>query len=246
MTKEKPKSVFIATPMYGGMCSGVYAKGLVRTMRFLLEKGIGVEYRDLYNESMVTRARDIMTALFLKSECDYLLFIDADQSFKAEDVLRMIEEDRDILGGIIPKKQINWDSVAAALEHGVPVNQVSKYSGTFNVHLLEGSEPPTDLNKSFEVSHIGTGMMLIKREVFEQLKPIVAEYQSDNVGVEGLTPEDTMYEFWNSRIFDGKWVGEDVGFCYLWRSQGGKVYAAPWVKATHVGMYEFSGNLNGD
>ena len=238
-------SVFIATPMYGGMCSGVYAKSLVRTMRYLFEQGIGVDFRDVYNESMVTRARDTLTALFLKSNCDYLLFLDADQSFKPEDIKRMIEEDKDVIGGVIPKKQINWQSVVGALSHGVPAEDAPKYSGLYNVNLLEGSEPPTEYDKSFEVAHIGTGMMLIKREVFEQLKPIVNKYTSENVGVEGLGPEDEMYEFWNSRIFDGKWVGEDVGFCYLWRSLGGKVYAAPWVKATHVGMYEFSGTLNG-
>lgn len=240
----KNKSVFIATPMYGGMCSGVYAKSLVRTMRTLFEAGIQVSFRDIYNESMVTRARDTLTALFLKSDCEYLLFIDADQSFKVEDILRMIEEDKDIIGGVIPKKQINWGSVMGALQHGVPPEAAHKYSGSFNVNLLEGTEPPSDFSKSLEVAHIGTGMMLIKREVFEKLKPIVTEYKSENVGVEGLGPDDVMYEFWNSRIFDGKWVGEDVGFCYLWRSLGGKVYAAPWVKATHVGTYEFSGTLN--
>ena len=34
---KKSKSVFIATPMYGGMCHGSYAKSVFNTMKFLLD-----------------------------------------------------------------------------------------------------------------------------------------------------------------------------------------------------------------
>ena len=160
---KKNKSVFIATPMYGGMCHGSYAKSLFNTMKFLLDNGIEVQYRDMYNNSLVTEARDLFTQMFLNSRCDYLFFIDADQSFKPEDVLRMINEDKDIIGGVVPKKRINWNSVWGAANNGIPANMLSKFSGEFNLSLLPGQEQPEDFTKSFEVSHIGTGMMIIKR-----------------------------------------------------------------------------------
>ena len=54
-----------------------------------------------------------------------------------------------------------------------------------------------------------------------------------------------MNEYWNTNISDeGTLMGEDVNFCHMWRKLGGKVYAAPYAKTTHVGSYEFAGTLN--
>lgn len=242
---KNTKSIFIATPMYGGMCHGSYAKSVFNTMKYLFDNGYEVQYRDMYNNSIITEARDLFTDMFLKSGCEYLLFVDADQSFKAEDVMRMIKEDKDIIGGVVPKKRINWNSVAQAVSHGVPIDILNKYSGEFNLALIPGSQQPEDFTKSFEVSHIGTGMMLIKRSVFEKLKDSVRSYTYTGSGVLGLNNGDKVYEFWKTDISDtGSWMGEDVNFCYMWRNIGGKVYAAPYTQTTHVGSYEFSGTLN--
>jgi hypothetical protein len=243
--KNKNKSVFIATPMYGGMCHGSYAKSTFNTMKHLLDNGYEVQYRDMYNNSIITEARDLFTHMFLNSGCDYMFFIDADQSFKPEDVLRMIEEDKDVIGGVVPKKRINWDSVSEATKHGVPAHMLNKFSGEFNLALLPGQEQPEDFTKSFEVSHIGTGMMIIKRSVFEKLSDSVRSYTYGGSGVLGVNPGNQIKEYWKTDISDnGTWMGEDVNFCYMWRKLGNKVYAAPYAKTTHVGSYEFSGTLN--
>lgn len=239
------KSVFIATPMYGGMCHGSYAKSLFTTMKYLLDNGYDVEFRDMYNNSIITEARDLFTKMFLNSGCDYLFFIDADQSFKPEDVLKMIKEDKDIIGGVVPKKKINWASVQEASSHGISADMLSKFSGEFNLALLPDQEQPEDFTKSFEVSHIGTGMMLIKRSVFEKLKDATRQYIYTGSGVQGINPGDKMNEYWACNISDNNTLmGEDVNFCYMWRKLGGKVYAAPYANTTHVGSYEFSGTLN--
>jgi len=239
------KSVFIATPMYGGMCHGSYAKSVFNTMKFLLDNGYEVQYRDMYNNSIITEARDLFTQIFLNSGCEYLFFIDADQSFKPEDVLKMIQENKDIIGGVVPKKRINWQSISDAVKHGISADMLSKFSGEFNLSLLSNQEQPEDFTKSFEVSHIGTGMMIIKRSVFEKLKSSVRSYTYTGSGILGINAGDKIYEFWNTNIDDkGLWMGEDVNFCYMWRNLGEKVYAAPYAKTTHVGSYEFSGTLN--
>lgn len=242
--KEKIKSIFIATPMYGGMCHGSYAKSLFNTMKLLIEKGYNVYYRDMYNNSLVTEARDLFTQMFLTSNCDYLLFIDADQSFRAEDVIKMIEEDKDVIGGIVPKKRINWGLVQKAAINGVNPADLPKYSGEFNVALLPEQKQP-DFKTSFEVAHIGTGMMLIKKEVFLKLKETVRKYKYTGTGISGIAFGDTIHEFWKTSVSDeGTFMGEDITFCYMWRKLGGKVYAAPYTKTTHVGNYEFSGTLS--
>ncbi|MSX83312.1 MAG: hypothetical protein F2740_03090 [Actinobacteria bacterium] len=242
---KKPKSIFIATPMYGGMCHGSYAKSLFNTMKHLLDNGIEVQFRDMYNNSIITEARDLFTHMFLNSGCDYLFFIDADQSFRPEDVMKMIEEDKDIIGGVVPKKRINWISVSEANRHGVPSEMLHKFSGQFNLALLPGQKQPEDFTKSFEVSHIGTGMMIIKRSVFEKMKDVTQEYTYIGEGVLGANSGDKMNKYWSTEISDeGSLMGEDVNFCNVWRKLGGKIYAAPYAKTTHVGSYEFSGTLN--
>jgi GT2 family glycosyltransferase len=214
-------------------------------MKHLLDNGYEVQFRDMYNNSIITEARDLFTHIFLKSGCDYLFFIDADQSFKPEDVLKMIEEDKDIIGGVVPKKRMNWESIQQAALHGVPYEVLSKFSGEFNLALLPEQEQPEDFSKSFEVSHIGTGMMIIKRSVFEKLKGHTRKYTYTGTGILGVNPGDNMNEYWNTNISDeGIMMGEDVNFCYMWRKLGGKVYAAPYAKTTHIGSYEFSGTLN--
>ena len=157
----------------------------------------------------------------------------------------MIEEDRDIIGGVVPKKRMNWESIADASHNGVPAEMLSKFSGEFNLALIPGQAQPEDFTKSFEVSHIGTGMMIIKRHVFEKLKSSTREYTYSDQGILGINVGDKMNEYWNTNISDeGGLMGEDVNFCYMWRKLGGKVYAAPYAKTTHVGSYEFSGTLN--
>jgi hypothetical protein len=240
---EKPLSVFIATPMYGGMCHGSYAKSMFNTMKTLLDNGINVEFRDVYNESVVSRARDILTALFLKSECDYLLFMDADQSFRPDDVLRMLSEDLPLLGAVVPKKEINWPVIEWAVkEKDAPWQALPSLSGSFNIPLpKDGPEP--DFSKPFEVTHVGTGMMLIKREVFEEMKNHVESYKFFSSGVLGLDAEDEVWNFWNPRVFDGQWCSEDVSFCRLWTRAGNPVYAVAYPKVAHIGSYEFTGSL---
>jgi len=241
---KKNISVFIATPMYGGMCHGSYAKSIFNTMKFLLDRGIDVQFRDIYNNSIITNARNILTQLFLKSNSTHLFFADADQSFKPEDVLRMIEEDRDVIGGIAPKKQINWDSVAEAVKFGVPTDKLKYASGNLNVGLLPNQPYPEDFKKSFEVSYIPTGMMIIKRSVFDKMKGSVLEYTYSGDGVLGINHGDKIHQYWECGIDDGRFLCEDVNFCHIWRGLGEKVYAAPYAKITHIGSYEFSGLLD--
>ena len=54
----------------------------------------------------VERARNILTANFLESDCTHLLFIDADIGFSAEDVARIASHDQPVVGGMYPLKNM--------------------------------------------------------------------------------------------------------------------------------------------
>ena len=68
--------LFIATPMYGGMCHGLYTKSLMDTTAVLMNHGIQSQIYYLFNESLITRARNYCCDEFLRSDCTHMIFIE--------------------------------------------------------------------------------------------------------------------------------------------------------------------------
>ena len=60
--------IFFATPCYGGMLTDQYFLSMFRASQTLMRHGINFRVTTLRNESLVTRARNILTAMFMESE----------------------------------------------------------------------------------------------------------------------------------------------------------------------------------
>jgi hypothetical protein len=238
--------IFVATPMYGGMCAGYYTQSSLQLSSLLAQKGIGVSFSFMFNESLITRARNGLAHAFLKTEATHLMFIDADIYYNPNDVVSLIEADKPIICGIYPKKEINWDTVERAVKNGVPKEQLKAHTGSFVVNLVDyQGEVTVPINQPVEIFNGGTGFMLIKREVFEQMAPNMPFYVNDVHDLGRQLGEDRITEFFATSIEPGtqRLLSEDYHFCYNWRQQGGKVYAAPWAQLSHIGTYAFDGRL---
>ena len=241
------KKIFVATPMYGGQCAGYYTQSIMELNMLLQKSGVEAQYSFMFNESLITRARNALTNGFLKSGCTHLLFIDSDIKFRATDIMAMLEVDKDIICGIYPKKEINWDSVKKAMDNGVPQDQLKAYTGSFVVNLVDyQGEVTVPVGQPVEIFNGGTGFMMIKREVFEQLSDKVPSYfndVNDLNGQVGMREEIKEYFATSIEPETGRLLSEDYHFCYIWRKAGGKVYAAPWCQLSHIGTYAFEGQL---
>jgi hypothetical protein len=232
MTKE-PKRILVGTPMYGGQCHGAFTYSLLQLQKVLANAGHFMEFAYIGNESLITQARNELAYIFMKEESfDFLLFIDADHRFDPKGILRMIEENEGIICGVCPKKMMNWKMVSDAAKMGA--SNLEYFTGLFAVDTLEKFE--INLNEKFEIKHGGTGIMLIKREVFEALKPSQNTFKS-------FYGEHTTVEYFKTYVKDGTLLSEDYAFCSEWKELGGKIYAAPWIEITHIGSYEFKGTL---
>ena len=245
VTPAKPITVMIATPMYGGMCTGAYVQGLLFTISTLRERGINVFWCQITNESLITRARNEMARIFLERELDYLMFIDADIGFGPDAVATLLAADRDVACGIYPKKEINWDSVRRAAFAG-KVDEMEDHAGAFVFNMIGADNAETDEQGMVEVRHGGTGFMLIKRKVFEELAPHVPTYRvssfQDPETGEYLKP--LTHEFFATSIdVSGALLSEDYHFCELWRKHGGKVFAQPFIRLSHTGTYTYEGDI---
>ena len=71
-------NIFFATPCYGGLITDQYFLSMFKTTQELIRAKINYRVTTLRNESLVTRARNILTAMFLQSGASHLFFIDAD------------------------------------------------------------------------------------------------------------------------------------------------------------------------
>ena len=235
--------IFIATPMYGGMCNGQYTTSLMNLVVSLSQRGHEVLYSKVFNESLITRARNALVNEFLATDCDGLLFIDADEGFVAADVVKMIESGKDLIGGVYPMKAINWETVKRAIEMGK--ENLELYTGFFGANFLpnEDGTMTVTLDAPQPVDNVSTGMMYLSRKVFEDLSDKVDVYRA-NAPTGHVHDDVWVKEYFKTEIDkDGVLLSEDFYICRRWQELGNTVYAAPWVRVTHFGSYEFQGSF---
>jgi hypothetical protein len=239
--------LFVATPMYGGMCTGMFTSGIMQLVGVCGANQMKMYFSFMMNESLITRARNSMAYDFLETDATHLMFIDADISFNPNDIPLMVNADKDIICGIYPKKEINWVEVSEAVKRGVPPDQLANFTGAFVVNLANGESSKTGkIDEPIEISNGGTGFMLIKRKVFEDLADKVPSYTNDMYhAVDVVRKVKVIKEFFATSIDEesNRLLSEDYHFCKIAREAGFKVYAAPWASFGHTGSYTFSGKL---
>jgi hypothetical protein len=137
-------------------------------------------------------------------------------------------------------KNINWDMVRNAALQGK--EDLSLYSGFFSANLPKG-QVTIQLDQPLEVVNVATGMMFIRRNVFEAMKPHCKTY-AHHGSTGAIDFSQTVTEYFATEVDEnGILLSEDYYFCRKWQDLGNKVYAAPWVNITHAGDYNFPGNF---
>jgi hypothetical protein len=255
LEKLRKNKLFVATPMYGGMAHGLYIKSSLDLQTTMNKYGIETKFSFLFNESLITRARNYLVDEFLRSDHTHLLFIDSDIHYNPQDVLALMALDKDVIGGPYPKKSINWGNVAqAARAHpNMDPKELENLVGEYVFNVVKGTKQFT-VTDPLEVMEIGTGFMLVKREVFEKMEKAYPNirYKPDHVGQANFDGTryihayfDTVIDYENSITGGGsdRYLSEDYMFCQMWRKIGGEIYLCPWMKTQHVGTYAFTGNM---
>jgi len=252
----KKHKLFVATPMYGGMAHGMYVKASLDLQALMSKYGVETRFSFLFNESLITRARNYLVDEFLRSECTHLLFIDSDVHYNPQDVVALLALDKDVIGGPYPKKAINWNNIAlAARKHpDLAPQELENLVGDYVFNVVKGTQQ-FSVTEPLEVLEIGTGYMMVKREVFPILEEKYPQlrYKPDHVGQAHFDGSryihayfDTVIDTLDSATGGGseRYLSEDYMFCQLWRKAGGSIFLCPWMKTQHIGTYPFTGNLS--
>ena len=248
--ESKKLSIMIATPCFGGMVHTGYMRSMLALQDTLTKCEIHFDYIFLDGESLICRARNSITAKFMESECSHLLFIDADITFQSQTIMKLILSELEMCGTPYPKKHINWDKVRRYLKDrpDIPETHLKQRISDINWNPLLLKNEDNDAlymnerNGFVEVKDIPTGMMLIRRSVFNTLKLLHPELKYNN-NVAGYGDSANFYDFFRVGVCDGVYLSEDYYFCKLCRDAGIKLHLDLQSTLVHTGKMDFYGCL---
>ena len=251
--KLQKKKLMIATPMYGGQCTGEFCLSLFETGRVLTKQNIPHDFQDILGESLITRARNFLADHFVRSDNDYLLFIDSDIGFKPNDVLTLMNyaanrDDIEIICAPYPLKKLNWGAVGfAAANKIVPPEMFHMFTGDYFINY-EDPNGVIKLSEPTKIQYGGTGFMLIKKSVFEKIKEKRQDLLFSTEGNNNLWGYDIpkeMMAYFECGIHpqSRQYLSEDYMFSELARSVGVDTWLIPNIDLKHVGSYTYEGSL---
>ena len=213
--------LFIATPLYENKVSVQYMHSLIQTMQVCQTHGITVQY-SLLTGTQIACNRERLVREFMDTQYPYLMFIDSDMTFTAVDILNMLTSNVDVVSALYRFRM--------PVKHNIPIH-CFRYLNGKPVRVDE------DAPELQECGFVPTGMLLIKRTVFEKLyqthKYLFNQGFADTQWFQNLytdLPEDKILSEFES---------EDVYFSKIWREAGGKMYVKVSVKAGHIGEHEY-------
>lgn len=176
---------------------------------------------DMLVGKKVDMARNLQAHAFLEQGWTHLFFVDDDQAWSADLILRLLLLNVDIVGVPIRKRM---EKEVYNLNHGTTANR------------LPGRDDV------LEVNFIGTGIMMIRRNVLEILKDKVKQ-------CEQIAGTLTVPMFFETKIVEKpnetgvfQDQGEDVSFCKLAQEHGFKIYAYLDEEVAHLGDKAYVGN----
>lgn len=148
----------------------------------------------------------------------HLLFIDDDMAWSADLPIRLMQAEVDIIG--------------------VPYRKKKSSETVFNIKHSEKVEYLEGHPSIISVDGLGTGMILIKREVFETLENIVPLCIDSQMGDYRMFFHHTFIPVGDKQSY----VSEDYAFCVLAKANGFKIWAYTDEEIAHIGPYAFTGN----
>ena len=221
MTKKLP-TIVVSMPAYDTMQVPTCLSLLKLYDKFTAAKIKGTI--NTFKCPYVGYSRNILTAMFLSTDFEYQLFVDADVEFEPNVVGRMLLAEKDFI--CCPYRKKTQD------------NSI-KYSVFFdNFQNIKIDEKGIT-----QVRRGPAGLTLIHRKVYEQLMAKHPNLHIKNYSAISESAAKYLYNFWETEFKDGIWIGEDVKFCDLVSEAGFKFHAIVDGETTHYGVMGYKGKL---
>lgn len=252
--------LYILTPCYGSLCYVSYMVCLINTMNLCNTFGIEFHVEFCRNDSLVPRARNNLIARAMSNpKATHFMFIDADITWTAIDVIKLVTSDQYLVGGLYPLKHFHFDRLndPTAIEtwkkardsqpflkdtsdEDIIQNNLLRY----NFNHIPGKNTVQIMKNLLEVRHLATGFMMIRRETIETMvKAFPSSKYVDDVGFLKPHENEHAYALFDCGVDEGHYYSEDWLFSQRWRNMGGKIYVNATINLTHTGLQDFTGSF---
>ncbi len=198
-------------------------------------------------------ARDILANRVLNDpSITHLLFIDTDMGFKADLIERLIDFGGTVVGTIAPQRVRNLDlwreEILRLPLPGIAEICASSYTppvADIDLEAMDENDPR--IAKGFlKARQTGTGIMLIRRDVFETMRLFCSELTETRVRPEvaAIGLDTPLVRFFSHRRGpEGVLLGEDLSFTSRWVERcGGEIWVCGDALITHIGSRIVTGN----
>jgi hypothetical protein len=220
MEDEKVRfKIFVGIPCYDKRIFVPCVQSLMKAMKELINNNVISDFIFEVGLPYVSMARNNLIRKFMESDATDFVFIDADLGFPPEAFKGLIAAAEDVVAGVYPKKQPDemYPVILKLDEKGFVINE----------------------NGALLASGLPTGFMKIKRNVIEKM----VEAYPELAYTDALSGK-TTYNLFGTFVKNGRWYGDDYGFCQLWEDIGGKCHVIPDITFIHCGQRNFEGNFN--
>ncbi|MCO5077566.1 MAG: hypothetical protein M9937_18015 [Chelatococcus sp.] len=247
----KRTSLFIAVPAYDRRIYTDTSVAIMDTVMQLRDRKAAASVFFMRGCAIVHHARNMIVSEFLANkDATHLLFVDSDMKFEARTILNMLRCEVPFVAAPyvaksyrnLPTRTVQPRDLNAFHEAAVNWNVVFEDAG-----VMTGAIPPKDVRNNFaRVKRIGTGLMLLRRDVLETM---VRKYQHTeyHAGDSDEFPYavNRFYDLFSTRIDEtGLFIGEDFAFCDRWINEcGGEIWCDLTAKVSHMGHHEYTGTL---
>jgi len=235
----KKHKILIATPAFGGQVTIAFASSVLKLTN-AHRQDVTFEVQMLGNESLITRARNNFTSVFLDDESfTHMLFVDADVGFEPEEVYRLLDSGHEVCSGAYPMKFIDYPVLHEKAKTVDPM-WLEQACHRYPVFFEGGGEVEV-INGFAKAMFLPTGFMLIARSAVTKLKSAFPEkkYHSSTT--------ENAYTFFDCGIHEDtrEYLSEDFHFCKLYKQTGND--ATLWLdirsRLSHSGYHTFNGDI---
>lgn len=255
--------LYILTPCFASLCYVNYVYCLMATIELFRRFNIKLKIEFCKNDSLVSRARNNLIARGMTDkDATHFLFIDNDITWDPVDILKLLMADKDLVGGIYPLKNYDWDKLVKDTANPYNSNVIQTMLKRKNESQLAGIVTDSAMiqhnllryninylgqyleinNNLAKVKHLATGFMMIKRNLLtNMMRAFPSTKYIDDINFLKPNENEMAYALFDCGVEDGHYYSEDWMFCDRWSKMGGEIYVDVSINLTHTGIEDYRG-----
>ena len=207
------KKILIATPCLDQKVDAYFVHSLCESIKLGIKHDLDIRCVFLANESILPMARNELFALAYKENYDTMVFIDDDESWNENELIKIIQSKKDVVA--------------------IPVVNKGDKDITFNVWLTKDTKKD-EADGYIKINKCGTGFLKLSRKVIEDLWNSNTELVFRNKKIKNICE----YTYVN-----GDFIGEDITLSSKIKDLGYDIWLNPNHTVSHIGNKMYRGDF---